>query len=373
MTTTQSIAGTIVSRAIKLPTLAAFCALALAGCESGASIFGASSSEPETQITQAAPPPPVIAQPRIALAPVIGAPDGVAKQMFQDMTTAVGSQKATVVGATDKAEHTLRGYVVAAKDRVGVKVSYIWDVTDPQGRRTNRITGEEIISNGNGKDPWSAVSPQISQTIAQKSAASFGAWLSTQQPSAAPAVASATPATLVSPSASAIGAAPQAVAAATTPTATAVATKSIAAAAQEVPTTPTTASIDRPASIATPSGTMVTALSGAPGDGNTALATALKTELGKSGVTMSNNPTSAHRVEGVVAVGSPSNGNQSVQIDWIVKDPQGKRLGTVTQKNEIPQGSLDGSWGKTAEAAAQAAAQGILKLLPKAGATTAQN
>ena len=60
-------------------------------------------------------------------------------------------------------------------------------------------------------------------------------------------------------------------------------------------------------------------------------------------------------------------GKQSVQIDWNVKDPDGKKLGTVTQKNDIPQGSLDGSWGKTADAAAEAAAQGILKLLPKVG------
>ena len=44
-------------------------------------------------------------------------------------------------------------------------------------------------------------------------------------------------------------------------------------------------------------------------------------------------------------------GKQPIQIDWQVKDPQGKKLGTVSQKNEIPQGSLDGAWGKTADAA----------------------
>ena len=48
-----------------------------------------------------------------------------------------------------------------------------------------------------------------------------------------------------------------------------------------------------------------------------------------------------------------------------MKDPQGKKLGTVSQKNEIPEGSLDGAWGKTAEQAAGAAAQGIVKLLPQ--------
>ena len=43
---------------------------------------------------------------------------------------------------------------------------------------------------------------------------------------------------------------------------------------------------------------------------------------------------------------------------------KGKKLGTVSQKNEIPEGSLDGPWEKTAEQAAGAAAQGIVKLLP---------
>ena len=64
-------------------------------------------------------------------------------------------------------------------------------------------------------------------------------------------------------------------------------------------------------------------------------------------------------------MGTVADGKQPVQIDWNVKDPQGKRLGTVTQKNEIAAGSLDSSWGRTADAAAAAAAQGILKLLPR--------
>ena len=50
---------------------------------------------------------------------------------------------------------------------------------------------------------------------------------------------------------------------------------------------------------------------------------------------------------------------------WQVVDPAGRKLGTVSQKNSIPQGSLNGAWGKTADAAASAASQGIIKLLPK--------
>jgi hypothetical protein len=72
----------------------------------------------------------------------------------------------------------------------------------------------------------------------------------------------------------------------------------------------------------------------------------------------------AYRVEGTVNVGEARDEKQPVQIEWLVLNPQGKKLGTVSQKNEIPDGSLDGAWGKTAEQAAGAAAQGIIKLLP---------
>ena len=65
-------------------------------------------------------------------------------------------------------------------------------------------------------------------------------------------------------------------------------------------------------------------------------------------------------------MGQGKDGKQPIQIDWNVNDPKGKKLGTVSQKNEVPQGSLDGAWGKTADAAAAAAAQGIVKLLPQA-------
>ena len=54
-----------------------------------------------------------------------------------------------------------------------------------------------------------------------------------------------------------------------------------------------------------------------------------------------------------------------IKIDWVVRDPKGLSLGTVSQENKIPAGSLNGQWGSTATAAATAATQGILKLLPK--------
>ncbi len=72
-----------------------------------------------------------------------------------------------------------------------------------------------------------------------------------------------------------------------------------------------------------------------------------------------------YRVEGIVKLGEAKDGKQPILIEWQVKDPKGKKLGTVSQRNENPGGSLDGEWGATAQQAAGAAVQGIVKLLPQ--------
>jgi hypothetical protein len=107
-------------------------------------------------------------------------------------------------------------------------------------------------------------------------------------------------------------------------------------------------------------------VTGAPGDGQTALTSAIQRELSKNGLRLATIPDArSYKIEGKVALGQSRDGKQPIQIDWNVLDPSGKKLGTVSQKNEVPQGSLDGAWGKTADAAAAAAAQGIIKLIPE--------
>ncbi|MEZ5855280.1 MAG: hypothetical protein R3D67_11280 [Hyphomicrobiaceae bacterium] len=234
----------------------------------------------------------------------------------------------------------MRGYIVAARDRGAVKVSYIWDVTDKAGKRINRITGEEMASPpGGSKDPWAAITPAVSQAIAGKVASSLATWLPSQTGGQAMAAASAPIAAASGTGAGSVSAGrPQAIA-----TAPAV-------------TNTTTAAL-QPVNI----GPVVT---GAPGDGNQALASALTRELSRQGIDLAN-AQGKYRVEGTVAMGDVKDGKQSIRIDWKVKDGKGAPVGTVTQKNAIPPGSLDQRWGQTADAAAAAAAQGIIKLLPK--------
>jgi hypothetical protein len=240
----------------------------------------------------------------------------------------------------------LRGYATAAREKSASKLSYFFDVTDKAGKKVNRIAGEEVLAAAPaGKDVWQGVTPQISKAVAAKTAQSLSAF----HPGATggPAIASAP----------AAGGAPTALKAA--------ASGADAAAARQGTTT---GSIDRQAATAT----MVPTVTGAPGDGSQSLTAAIQKELGRNGVSLAQGGAGglSYKVEGRVVVGANQDGKQPIQIDWDVKDPQGKKLGTVSQKNDIPQGSLDGAWGKTADAAAAAAAQGIIKLLPSTTKTT---
>jgi hypothetical protein len=357
VTTIDAAAAWRGNRSVVFAVFAAVAALGLGGCETGSSLFPAASDPNAALTTSPAPTAPQTA--KVAIAPVIGAPDTVARQLQTQLTAAMESQRITVSKApTDAAEYTVRGYVVSAREKGRTKVSYIWDVTDPAGKRVNRITGEEVLSGAQSKDPWSAVTPQVVDTISSKTAGSLATWLPTQSAVAAGATAtppSASVASTPAPNASSVTAV-QTAPTPLSPTPTASATPPSAAGG------PTTGSIDRPGPVTA----MVPSVTGAPGDGSVALTSAIQRELTKSGVALTAAPSGqTYRVEGKVAVGQAQNGKQPIQIDWDVKDPQGKKLGTVSQKNEIAQGSLDGAWGKTADAAASAAAQGILKLLPK--------
>jgi hypothetical protein len=347
------------------PALVVLLGFGVAGCETGSSLFGGSLASNETPPAEQAP---AAASPiaKVALAPVIGAPEQVSKQLVSQLTSAVEKQRISVAPDRDaKADYMLRGYIVAARDKSQTKVSYIWDVTDPSGKRVNRITGEEVLATVNPKDPWASVTPTVTQNIAEKTASTLGSWVPSQGAALASngSTSAAAPAAVGAPrNQSQVQSASGSSEGAPTPrerTSTAAASSAAA-----VSSTTTTASLPRNDEV----GALAPTVTGAPGDGNSALASALQSELTRQGIAITNRPAS-YKVEGKVTLGAAKDGKQAITIDWRVKDPSGKSLGTVSQKNEIPQGSLDGAWGKTADAAASAAAQGIIKLLPQPKST----
>ncbi len=336
----------------------------LAGCSNGVGnlgnlLQGTSSTPATTQTALTAPAQVSTSRGKIAIAPVIGAPDSIAKQIVAQLGSETAKNQITVSKTPGEAvDYTLRGYIVAAREATSTKVSYIWDVTNPTGARVHRITGEEVVKGAGAGDPWSSVSPQVVQVIAAKTGQQLSGWMPKK----------ATPVPTAVPVAQAPLKAPTNAPRNSTQVASATnsAASSTRSGLQPRPVVPgTTASITR----AGPVTALVPQVVGAPGDGSRSLASALRNELLRNGIKPTPPGAKAYRVEGRVKMGAVKNGQQPIRIDWVVRDPKGVNLGTVSQENKVPGGSLDGAWGPTASAAATAATQGILKLLPKKTAT----
>ena len=266
---------------------------------------------------------------KIAVAPIIGTTPQVAQDLTEALVTAGKERGLTLLPEGGKANYTLRGYLVATSEGKGSKITYIWDVNDAQGSRVARVSGEEVVAGRSGADPWSSVDSAAIRSIAGKTASQLAASMPRGGGGSASSVAAVS------------DAAPAATAA--------------------------TASAPSPR-VASPkaAGVIVAPVSGAPGDGQRSLTTALKKRLYAGGVKLANGPAvNVYMVKGSVSLADASGGKQSIRIDWQVLDPSGKKLGTVSQQNMIPRGSLNGPWGAIADAAAGAAAAGIIKLLPK--------
>lgn len=307
-----------------LPLVLAFFAVwTLAGCSSGSlsNVFNSNSAGK-------GPLAP------ISFAPIIGAPSNVSSQLSGQLVSQAQQKKIPVVTEKGKSvDYTVRGYLAASQDQKSNKLAYIWDVTDKSGKRVHRIIGEEVTPTKAGRDAWSTFDKAALQKIATKTANDLAAWLPKQASgqAAQPAVATKKPVTGQS--------------------------------AKKPPAdrSTRTASIKKGEVMA-----QIPNVSGAPGDGRKSLTKALKKQLFSKGIKLSSSSgNNVYTVRGKVKVSSASGGQQSVKIEWQVSDPNGKRLGTVSQANKVPKGTLDGKWGPIADAAASAAADGIVKLIPK--------
>jgi hypothetical protein len=266
----------------------------------------------------------------MVIAPIIGPPPNVAAELSTALVTA-GKERSLTLVTSGSGDYTMRGYLAASGEKKGAKVSYIWDITDAKGARVARFSGEEAIGSRPTADPWSGVDSAALRSIAAKSTSQIAAGMpkrgvlsgsSSSTPAAAPA------------------------------------------------STPTATPAPGPAPLAKgPVMALVAPVTGAPGDGRSSLTAAIKKRLYAGGVKLAGGSESAGRnvytVKGTVSVTDAGGGKQTIKIDWQVLDPNGRSLGNVTQQNVIPKGSLSGPWGAIADAAAGAAASGIIKLLPK--------
>lgn len=108
-------------------------------------------------------------------------------------------------------------------------------------------------------------------------------------------------------------------------------------------------------------------VTGAPGDGNVALARQMTAQLPNQGDVVQDTPKGADfAVAGEIKTAPGAKGTQRIEIQWIVTDAQGNERGRVVQLNEVPPGSLDSYWGEVAVAVANEAAGGVHEVVSQA-------
>jgi len=113
----------------------------------------------------------------------------------------------------------------------------------------------------------------------------------------------------------------------------------------------------------------MTAVTGAPGDGNAALTRRMRASLSEAGYVLQDRADgAAFGLSGTVSVVPSGRGRERVEIAWIVTRSDGRELGRIAQLNEVPAGSLRGLWGEIAIVVAEEAAGGVRQVLDNADA-----
>ena len=113
------------------------------------------------------------------------------------------------------------------------------------------------------------------------------------------------------------------------------------------------------------------AVHGAPGDGGVALARAMRHSLARIGIAVADDSEDdRHLILGRVSLArdETATDDATLTIAWDVLQPDGTRLGTVTQSNHVSAEQLT-AWGALAGIVARAGAPGIAQLLVHAEAS----
>ncbi len=321
----------------------------LAGC--GGSLFQNSDTADASLKTK----------PTVALSSAEGVPQKFAAKVNEQILASIKARNVQIVEAKDAQYIIKPKYAAMPEAKLGTKLTYTIDVTDKAGNKIRSMGGEEVVSAKHGGDPWNHVTEEGLQKVAAKSATDVAVWIENPSASRPAAVASAAPAPAAAPVKVAARTAPKP---APAQPAAAPQTASLAAAVETpaaVPAKP------KPAAAPAEVVAVVPAVTGAPGDGKTALAEAMKRALKQQGIKLASAAKAgAYKIQGQVEVGAAANGQQPITIRWVVVDPAGKQMEkTVVQNNKIVAGSLDGPWGEIADQAAGAAASEVTKLLQK--------
>ncbi len=109
-----------------------------------------------------------------------------------------------------------------------------------------------------------------------------------------------------------------------------------------------------------PTRTSLTEITGAPGDGNQALARLLRESLGKLGQVVQESTVGADfLITARVSERSATAKTRRIEIVWLIHNSRGEEVGRVAQQNDVPNGMLDRYWGDVAVVVTQEASVAI--------------
>jgi hypothetical protein len=108
----------------------------------------------------------------------------------------------------------------------------------------------------------------------------------------------------------------------------------------------------------------VVTVEGAPGDGNIALTRQMRQQLAQRGPVVQDTENGADFIlEGHVRMVPVAGNQERVEIQWLLKAPNGDERGRIVQLNEIPAGTLNRYWGDVAVVVAKEASGGVVDAL----------
>jgi len=389
--------------------LAAVFAVLLTACSAG-SILTDSGPSPKTNPKGKTVPP-------VAYQQIAGIPPDKLTVFKQSLATAGGQHDIGFVeGNLGTGMFSLGGSIRAIPGNAGVRVVYEWQFRDADGVLIDTLTGEDNAGVYSGPDPWGAVTPDVLDRVARRtadlmaqrlSAMGYAARLSSLTSPPAELFARAGPSagrqidfeTVHGPGLAELGTTPLANAepwvAAVSPIPgeqlmpkVLVSDDGLAAAppatddtgmpamAAAEPAEPATAAKPVKQATAVPAtakpgqqairAVAVVPVRGSPGPGDGQLTSAMRRTLSEAGWPVVSKPQAdALTIEGRVKLSAKDAGTQTVSLRWVVKTPDGKVLGDVKQANDVPTGSLDEGWGGAATAVTEAAASGIFDVVKR--------
>jgi hypothetical protein len=129
------------------------------------------------EATQIAPPAVAAADAAFRFDQFYGVPTLNREGLSRAIATAATNRSIRLLPYNDpNPPYRVLGYLSAVGGDAGVTVSYVWDVIDAHNARVHRTSGFEIAAAANA-DPWSAVSNQVLQAIADRSIEDLYAWI----------------------------------------------------------------------------------------------------------------------------------------------------------------------------------------------------